>query len=294
MTTYERWTEVPENLKTKTGIKQAGKRRRPKQQPVAQIDTRYKRRGGVYDLYDLNECLDKRPVTDKQRATFAQTRGKTTCKRCARCAVKTNADGLCADCHEAIERDRNRRSEVMRWAQELLSGPFVVLDTETTGLTPGKIVDLAIVDGLTHDILFDSLVNPQEPIPAEASAVHHITDSMVADAPIFADILPEVERILSGKPCVIYNVDFDRAFLRAEGLDVDRFQFTCAMRQFARFYGEYIEYFHDYKFQPLHSACAYFDIELHGAHRAVNDARATANLIHAMAKGVEHHEKSQN
>lgn len=280
--TYTKWSEVPETLKTKTGVKQAGKRRRPGQEIKAYIDTKY----GEYALYDVNECLEKRPVSDKQREAFAKVRAKSECQRCYRSPVKTNIGGYCADCHDDIERDRNRRSEVIQWARGLLSGPFVVLDTETTGLRPGKIVDIAIVDGLTHDILFDSLVNPQKPISAEASAVHHITDSMVSDAPTFADIRHDVERILSGKLCVIYNVDFDRAFLQAERIPVAGYQFTCAMRQFARLYGEYIEYFHDYKFQPLCRACAYFDIELKGLHRARVDALATAKLIHAIA-GVE-------
>lgn len=64
-----------------------------------------------------------------------------------------------------------------------------VIDTETTGLPPDcKIVEIATVD-LVHDgtqwardRTWTTLVNPGVPIPPEASAIHHITDEMVADA----------------------------------------------------------------------------------------------------------------
>ena len=60
MTYYTRWADVPETLKTKTAIRQAGKRRRPKQPVIAQIDTTWGTHGGVKEyvmrriFYEIN------------------------------------------------------------------------------------------------------------------------------------------------------------------------------------------------------------------------------------------------
>lgn len=172
-----------------------------------------------------------------------------------------------------------RQEKVKKWASKVLSMPFVVLDTETTGLVPGKIVDIAIIDGQTGAVLLDTLVNPGQPIPIDASFVHGIFDEMVKDAPTFPDILPEVKKLLTEKLCVIYNADFDTAFLEAEGLDIHQYYFACLMKRYARYYGEWSDYFGSWKFQSLSSACRTCGIELNGAHRAINDAKATRELI---------------
>ena len=65
---------------------------------------------------------------------------------------------------------------------------FVVFDTETTGVSASKdrIVELAairFVDGVPTEV-FETFINPQREISPEASAINHITNEMVADAPI--------------------------------------------------------------------------------------------------------------
>lgn len=73
---------------------------------------------------------------------------------------------------------------------------FVAFDTETTGLNPivSSLVELSGVKflGTGEQIsTFSSLINPESPIPPEVSAIHGITDSMVADAPTFREIVPD-------------------------------------------------------------------------------------------------------
>ena len=66
---------------------------------------------------------------------------------------------------------------------------FIFYDTETTGLKAEKdrIVEIAAYDPL-KEAYFEELINPNCPIPAEASAVHKITDEMVASAPSFTEV----------------------------------------------------------------------------------------------------------
>lgn len=99
--------------------------------------------------------------------------------------------------------------------------PIVFTDIEGTGLNPrtARIVDFGVVklypDG--HHTVFDTLVNPGVPIPAQVSAVHGITDAMVADAPTWRDVGPKVAGGLAGCDLVAYaGRRYDLDILRAE------------------------------------------------------------------------------
>lgn len=95
----------------------------------------------------------------------------------------------------------------------------IFYDTETTGIRADKerIIEIAAYDPI-GDRTFERLVNPGIPIPAEASAIHHITDDMVADKPSFEIIGKEfVEFCGEGAVLVAHNNDaFDVHFLRNE------------------------------------------------------------------------------
>lgn len=98
---------------------------------------------------------------------------------------------------------------------------FACLDTETTGLSPqtgGKICEIAVSVSQGGRVLdeFSTLLNPQMPISPEVTAIHGITNEMVKDAPIFADILPKLLGLLDNTVIVAHNADFDVSFLREE------------------------------------------------------------------------------
>lgn len=280
---------------------------------------------GICPLYDRRQARPVRALTDRQRAALALGRELANTCECGRCratrvpwypAWAGERRPLCDTCRpvveaeeraarerqrqEAAERFRQRlaadREAAARWAGEVLADPSaVVLDTETTGLYDAWVVDLAILasDGT---VLLDTLVNPLEPIPADATAIHGITDSMVSDAPTFADLLPRLESLLTGRRVVIYNAAFDAGIVQAELRRVwygdrppliwelgERWRgwaggagaaAECAMHQHARWVGDWDHYHQSYTWQPL---C--------GGHRAAADCRAVLDRLRTMAAG---------
>lgn len=179
------------------------------------------------------------------------------------------------------------RQAVARWAASMVADPGVrYLDTETTGLgDDAEIVEIAILDG-SGAILLDTLIRPNRRIPADATALHSITNAMVRDAPGWPEIYFEAVRLLAGHPCVIYNAEFDRRILdqvnREHGLEPMRAAWQCAMKQYAVYAGVRHPRYGGYRWHKLEQAAANFNIPLK-AHRARADAEACRALVRAMA-----------
>lgn len=98
----------------------------------------------------------------------------------------------------------------------------IVLDTETTGMDPvrgDKLVEIGCVELMNHlptGKTYHVYINPERDIPAEATAVHGITDDFVKDKPTFGEIVGEFMDFIEGGRLVIHNAEFDMKFLNAE------------------------------------------------------------------------------
>ena len=101
---------------------------------------------------------------------------------------------------------------------------FVVIDTETNGVNiqGGRILELSAIrfEDFHPVAAWSTLVNPCAPIPADASAINHITDDMVKDAPLLGQVTEDFLRFVGNSPIVGYNVSFDLRFLYARGVDL--------------------------------------------------------------------------
>lgn len=98
----------------------------------------------------------------------------------------------------------------------------IVLDTETTGLDPltgDRVVEIGaveIVNYLPTRNHFHRYLNPDRPMPAEAFAVHGLSDDFLRDKPRFGDVVDDFLAFIGDAPLVIHNASFDMAFLNAE------------------------------------------------------------------------------
>lgn len=101
---------------------------------------------------------------------------------------------------------------------------LIFLDTETTGFDPKKnrLIEVALCrweDGHITD-RFETLVDPQMPIPAEITLLTGIRNEDVSGAPRAHEVAKEISEFIGSTPVVGHNIAFDMGFLRAAGINV--------------------------------------------------------------------------
>jgi DNA polymerase III subunit epsilon len=164
----------------------------------------------------------------------------------------------------------------------MIDRPLVFFDLEATGISTDndRIVDIALVkrapDG--GETIFCSLVNPGVPIPREASAVHHITDDMVAAAPSFKELAPRVLDFLGASDLGGFNAaKFDIPMLQAEFKRAG-FELPMAGRRVV----DAQVIYHKMERRTLAAAYQFYcGKPLPDAHRAEPDARASLEVFFA-------------
>jgi len=168
--------------------------------------------------------------------------------------------------------------------RSLREAPFVVLDTETTGLLQPEMVSIAIV-GASGETLLNEIVKPAKPIEPGASRISGLTDDVVAHRPEFPTIESELTRLLSGRRVVIYNAAFDTQVLANTyaryGFALPEFEPWCAMEWFAELNGDWDARRKSYRWQSLAKAATYFGIEQAQAHDALDDCLTTWRILQA-------------
>ena len=166
-------------------------------------------------------------------------------------------------------------------AAPLHDEPFVVVDVETTGSRPydgDRVTEIAVVRvhrGVALPV-FDTLVNPERPIPPAIVAITNITWEMVKDAPRFADVCDQLLGVLEGHVFVAHNASFDWRFLSAEIERVTRRPLQgrrlCTVRMARRLVPQLGR-------RNLDALSVYYGIENGARHRAGGDAIATAHIL---------------
>jgi DNA polymerase-3 subunit epsilon len=174
-------------------------------------------------------------------------------------------------------------------ARRILQSRPLFLDTETTGLgSEAQIVEIALVDP-DGSVLFESLVRPLAPIPPDATAIHGITNAMVAGAPDWRSVWSKVGPLLTGERIAIYNAEFDLRMMRsahrraglAWTLPSDRF--VCLMELYAEFRGDWNPIRRSYRWHSLEAAAQQCALPLANRHRAAQDAALARQLLEHMA-----------
>jgi DNA polymerase-3 subunit epsilon len=98
----------------------------------------------------------------------------------------------------------------------------IILDTETTGLSPLKgdrIVEIGCVEAENHVTTgrqYHVYLNPERDVPEEAARVHGLTTEFLADKPVFAEEVDKFLEFIGDAKLVIHNAAFDMGFINAE------------------------------------------------------------------------------
>ncbi|NEX62917.1 3'-5' exonuclease [Noviherbaspirillum galbum] len=167
----------------------------------------------------------------------------------------------------------------------MYSQPIVMLDFETTGLSPAsgdRITEVAALRIRDGDIVerYVSLVNCHVRIPAFITQLTGITQRMVDDAPCVSQVIPELIDFIGSDTLAAHNASFDEKFLNSESLALGmrpRYRrMVCSLKLSRRLFPG----LPSYKLGMLSSALG---IRFSGqAHRAEADAEASARvLLHA-------------
>jgi DNA polymerase-3 subunit epsilon len=166
---------------------------------------------------------------------------------------------------------------------------FVVVDLETTGGSPAScaITEIGAVKVRGGEVLgeFQTLVNPDMPIPAFISVLTGITDAAVAGSPRIGAALPAFLEFAAGSTLVAHNAPFDVGFLKAAsdqlGHEWPRFPVLDTARLARRVL--------DRDEAPnckLSTLARLFHATTTPNHRALEDARATVDVLHGLFERV--------
>lgn len=156
---------------------------------------------------------------------------------------------------------------------------FIVFDLETTGFSSknDKIIEIGAVKIREGKIIdrFSSFVNPEKEIPYKITELTGITQDMVKDQPIIEEILPKFMEFVGKGILVAHNAGFDISFIKKNLSDLGKKLKNQIMDTvpLARFL------YPDLKRVKLNVVAKYLGISLENHHRAVDDAKATAEIL---------------
>ncbi len=158
---------------------------------------------------------------------------------------------------------------------------FMVFDLETTGAKapPCRVIEIGAykVRNSRIEEEFHSLVNPEMPIPAFITALTGISDEMVSDAPLFAEVAPRFLEFIGDSVMVAHNAGFDIGFLNHEiGRIYESYRMWNSSLCTVQLSRGLLPQIENHK---LKTVASHFSVELINHHRAGPDAKATAEIL---------------
>ena len=164
---------------------------------------------------------------------------------------------------------------------------YCVFDLETTGFNPDLdgITEVAVCKVKNGVIIdeFTTFVNPEKPIPFNVQELTHITDEMVENAPKMDEVIPKFLEFTKGSVLVAHNAHFDIGFIAAKSkrLELEFKPYVIDTYEMS------LELYNGVENHKLGTLVEYLGIPLEGAHRAINDTRATAKMFIRMKEDCD-------
>lgn len=281
--TLYQWGEWPEHLLTKLQMNVAGFQTGKKLPPPVGAVWRDKSPDGIMYLYDRGQGVPKKQISEEQKATLAAASKKSqeswSCQRCGlRLSRYERKRGMCEGCAEHVA--------AVEWVEKMYAEGFIILDVKTTGLSTmhDEIIQIAIIDH--HGaVLMDTMVNPPHPelmfktgngTRITAFEVNQIHPDQLKSAPTFGEIHADIQTIIDGKHCLIYNDDFDYWMLHNQCLRLNLPPLTFSTRYSVM---HYWASWHE-------SSRSRFGLE-GGGFTAIDDCVAILDVMRRMMYGIE-------
>ena len=159
---------------------------------------------------------------------------------------------------------------------------FVVVDVETTGLSPmhDELIEIGAVRVQNGEITdsFETFVKPKHPIPSEIVKLTGIDATMVRDAPLAEDALRALNEFIGKAPICAHNARFDISFLRNNGHKYG-LEFENGVLDSLTLSRMLLPQISRHNLAAL---AKHFDVSLQKHHRAYEDAQATAHIVLAL------------
>lgn len=164
---------------------------------------------------------------------------------------------------------------------------FTIVDVETTGGSPffNRVIEIGLLRVEKGEVVerFETLLNPEMPIPEFITQMTGITEAAVAAAPTFAEMADEILAKFNDAIFVAHNSQFDYGFLKEEFRRLGygfNMQQLCTVRLSRALYKEY-------KHHNLTAIIERYEFECQNRHRAFDDAKVLWDFLQYVQANVD-------
>lgn len=183
-------------------------------------------------------------------------------------------------------RERNKGHRLEKFIRD-----YVILDLETTSnkLYDAKIIEIAAIKVRSGKVIdeFQCLVNPEEKIPASATAVNHITNEMVKNAPVLNDVLDDFLTFVNGEILIGHNITtFDLNILYDVVKDSRELDFNNDFIDTLYLARKCVDSLENYKLETISN---HYRLDVSGEHRALKDCYLTEECYHRLSEEYDNH-----